>query len=77
MPNGDFRLGPDPGARSDIIYVVGLMGGNAQAIIDRYDQETDVSVQRVLLLCLGQFDLSDADRLPFLFWGFPTEMQLS
>lgn len=77
MPNGNFCPGPDSGVRSDIIDVVGLMGGDAQPIMDRYDQETDVSIQRVLLLCPGQFDLSDADRLPFLFRGFPPEMQLS
>ncbi|MCH2209680.1 MAG: SUMF1/EgtB/PvdO family nonheme iron enzyme [Fuerstiella sp.] len=57
-----LRHSPDPTVRSDIIDRLGPSGVSAETIISRYEQESDVSIRRALLLCLGQFDLPDSDR---------------
>ena len=56
-----LKHSPDPRVRSYIIHWLGPRGGDPHTIITRYKQETDVTIKRALLLCLGEFDES---RLP-------------
>src|SRR5690606_34356208 len=57
---------PDPRVRSYIIHWLSPRGGDAKTIIARYQRETDVTVKRALLLCLGEFELADADKQPLI-----------
>jgi serine/threonine protein kinase/formylglycine-generating enzyme required for sulfatase activity len=61
-----LKHSPDPRVRSYIIHWLSPRGGNAAAIIARYKQETDVTIKRALLLCLGEFELSDSDKQPLI-----------
>ena len=45
----------DPRVRSYILHWFGPRGGNPKTIIARYKVETDVTIKRALLLCLGEF----------------------
>ncbi|MGI9516084.1 MAG: formylglycine-generating enzyme family protein, partial [Pirellulaceae bacterium] len=56
----------DPRVRSYIIHWLSPRGGDANAIITRYETETDVTIKRALLLCLGEFVLSDTDKEPLI-----------
>jgi formylglycine-generating enzyme required for sulfatase activity len=58
-----LKHSPDPRVRSYIIHWLSPRGGDAQTIIVRYEQETDVTIKRALLLCLGEFELSDKQPL--------------
>ncbi len=57
-----LRHSPDPRVSSYVIHWLAPRGGDPQAIIAWYEKETDVGVQRALLLCLGEFDET---QLPF------------
>ena len=64
-----LRHRPDPRVRSYIIHWLSPRGGDAQALIDRYEVETDVTIKRALLLCLGEFDekkLPQSERKPLI-----------
>ncbi|MGE0758275.1 MAG: SUMF1/EgtB/PvdO family nonheme iron enzyme, partial [Pirellulaceae bacterium] len=61
-----LKHSPDPRVRSYIIHWLGPRGGDPQAIIARYEQETDVTIKRALLLCLGEFELADSDQRPVI-----------
>lgn len=61
-----LKQSPDPGLRSSIINWLGPRGGDVQTVISRYEQESEVSVRRALLLCLGEFELSDSARQPLI-----------
>ena len=54
-----FKHRPEPRLRSYLIHWLSARGADPQLIIDRYPQETDVTAQRALLLCLGEFEESD------------------
>ena len=56
-----LKHSPDPRVRSYIIHWLSPLGGDPKEIIARYKQETDVTIKRALLLCLGEFNKS---RLP-------------
>lgn len=56
----------DPRVRSKIIHWLSPRGGNAATIISRYKQESDITIKRALLLCLGEFKLSDAEKQPLI-----------
>lgn len=49
----------DPRVRSYIIDWSAPRGVESRTIIDRYEQESDVTIKRALLLCLGEFELKD------------------
>ncbi|MGI9517348.1 MAG: formylglycine-generating enzyme family protein, partial [Pirellulaceae bacterium] len=49
---------PDPRVRTYIIHWLSPLGGNPHQIIDQFERETDDTVKRALLLCLGEFDES-------------------
>ncbi|REJ87172.1 MAG: hypothetical protein DWQ34_25680 [Planctomycetota bacterium] len=55
-----LKQGPDPRVRSYIIHWLSPRSGdfNVETVIDRYRSETEVSIKRALLLCLGEFDES-------------------
>lgn len=46
----------DPRLRSYIIHWLAPRRANPRTLIARYHQETDLSIQRALLLCLGEFE---------------------
>ncbi len=58
---------PDPRVRSYIIHWLSPLGGDPQPIIQRLDNELDVTIRRALLLTLGEFSeaqLPAAQRQP-------------
>jgi serine/threonine protein kinase/formylglycine-generating enzyme required for sulfatase activity len=50
-----LRQGPDPSVRSHIIDRLGPAGTDPGIISTRLDTETDDSIRRALILCLGEF----------------------
>ena len=56
----------DPRIRSYIIHWLSQRGGDPAAVTARYSTETDVTIRRALLLSLGEFSLSDAERQPLI-----------
>ena len=64
-----LRQTPDPRVRSYIIHRMSPLGGDPNTIIARYHLETDPTIKRALLLCLGEFDeseLPEQDRVSLL-----------
>ena len=61
-----LKHSPDPRVRSYIIHWLGPRGGTVNQIIARYESETDVTIKRALLLCLGEFELSESDKQPLI-----------
>jgi formylglycine-generating enzyme required for sulfatase activity len=60
-----LKHSPDPRVRSYLIHRLGPMGADAKAIVQRLDEEGDVSIRRALLLSLGEYgdkEFSLADR---------------
>jgi formylglycine-generating enzyme required for sulfatase activity len=53
-----LKHSPDPRARSYFIHWLAPLDGDPKTIIARYQQETDVTIKRALLLSLGEFDES-------------------
>ena len=53
-----LQHGPDSRLRSTIIHGLSPLGADPMVLVDRYQRETDVSIQRALLLSLGEFSLS-------------------
>ncbi|MGI9517026.1 MAG: formylglycine-generating enzyme family protein, partial [Pirellulaceae bacterium] len=51
-----LKHSPDPSLRSYIIHWLSPRGCDPATIVQRYLQETDVSIKRALLLSLGEFD---------------------
>src|SRR5262249_48269813 len=45
---------PDPRVRSYLLHRLGPLGADAAAIVQRLDEEPDVSIRRALLLSLGE-----------------------
>ena len=61
-----LRHSPDPRVRSYIIHWLRPRGGDSASIIARYEQESDVTIKRALLLCLGEFELADSEKQLFV-----------
>ncbi len=60
-----LKHSPDPRARSYLIHRLAPLGADAQAIIQRLKEPSDVTIRRALVLSLGQFgekDLSPNER---------------
>ena len=53
-----LKHSPDPRLRSYLIHALARMGANPQPLMARYTIESDVSIRRALLLCLGEFNES-------------------
>jgi formylglycine-generating enzyme required for sulfatase activity len=56
-----YRHRPDPEARSQLIWRGGLLGLDPAVLVQRLDEEKDVSARRALILALGEFT---AEQLP-------------
>jgi formylglycine-generating enzyme required for sulfatase activity len=50
-----LKHSPDPRARSYLIHRLSPLRANAEAIIQRLDEEPDVTIRRALLLSLGEY----------------------
>jgi formylglycine-generating enzyme required for sulfatase activity len=50
-----LKHSPDPRLRSYLIHRLSPLGADANAIIKRLDDETDITIRRALLLTLGEF----------------------
>jgi hypothetical protein len=60
-----LKHSPDPRARSYLIHRLSPLGADPKAIIRQFDEESDVSIRRALILSLGEFgeqDLSPDER---------------
>ena len=63
-----LKHSPDPRVRSDLIHKLSPLGADAQAIVKRVNEETEITIRRALLLSLGEhgekdFSLED-DMIP-------------
>lgn len=56
IPWNMLQQGPDPGIRSYIVHRLGPCGVDPEAIVNRFQQETDPSTKRALILGLGEID---------------------
>jgi serine/threonine protein kinase/formylglycine-generating enzyme required for sulfatase activity len=54
-----FRHRPDPEARSQLVWRSGLLGVDPGRLVQRLEEETDVSARRALILALGEFREKD------------------
>jgi len=64
-----LKFSPDPRVRSYMIHWLGPLGGDRQAIVQRFDAEPDATIRRALVLTLGEFteaQLSAAGRQPLI-----------
>jgi formylglycine-generating enzyme required for sulfatase activity len=61
-----FRHSPDPRVRSYIVNWFNQLDGDPATIVTRYRHESDITIRRALLLCLGDFD---ASQVPASEWG--------
>jgi formylglycine-generating enzyme required for sulfatase activity len=64
-----LKHSPDSRARSNFIQWLSPLGGDAQTILRRFNEEHDVSIRRALLLALGEFSekqLPVAERAAFV-----------
>jgi eukaryotic-like serine/threonine-protein kinase len=64
-----LKASPDPRVRSYVINWLSPLGGDPQAILQRLEIEPDVTIQRALVLSLGQFteaQLPAAQRQPLI-----------
>jgi formylglycine-generating enzyme required for sulfatase activity len=50
-----LKHSPDPRVRSYLIHRLGPLGADAGAILDRFEEERDLTIRRALLLSLGEF----------------------
>jgi serine/threonine protein kinase/formylglycine-generating enzyme required for sulfatase activity/energy-coupling factor transporter ATP-binding protein EcfA2 len=50
-----LKHSPDPRVRSYLIHRLSPLGADANALLKRLDEETDVTIRRALLLSLGEF----------------------
>ena len=56
-----FRLSPDPELRSQLIWHTGLLAVDPRLLVQRLEQEKDVSARRALIVSLGEHT---AEQLP-------------
>lgn len=64
-----LKHSPDPRVRSYLIHRLSALGADAGAIINRLEEEPDITIRRALLLSLGEFgekELSPASRTSLL-----------
>jgi formylglycine-generating enzyme required for sulfatase activity len=50
-----LKHSPDPRTRSYLIHRLSPLGADAEAIVKQLDCESDLTIRRALLLCLGEF----------------------
>jgi hypothetical protein len=64
-----LKHSPDPRVRSYLIHRLSPLGADARAIIKRFNEESDITIRRALLLSLGEYsekDLSPDNRKALL-----------
>lgn len=61
-----LKHSPDPRVASYIIHWLAPREGDARVVLEWYERESDVEIQRALLLCLGEFT---AAQLPMALRG--------
>ncbi len=64
-----LKHSPDPRARSYVIHWLGPLGADPRTIVQRFDEENDVTIRRALLLALGEFteaQFPQSDRPPWI-----------
>jgi formylglycine-generating enzyme required for sulfatase activity len=64
-----LKFSPDPRVRSSLIHWLGPLWGDPQLIVQRFDDEPDVTIRRALVLILGGFtesQLSAHQREPLI-----------
>lgn len=57
-----LKHSPDPRVRSFLIHRLGPLGADPRAIVRRFNEESDVSARRALLLSLGEFGEKELPR---------------
>jgi formylglycine-generating enzyme required for sulfatase activity len=57
-----LRRRPDPRTRSYLIHQLARRGADPGRLIERLEQDKDVSIRRALLLALGEFELPAGER---------------
>jgi formylglycine-generating enzyme required for sulfatase activity len=50
-----LRHGPDPSRRSHLVHALGRLRTEPAIVLKRLETETEISVRRALILCLGEF----------------------
>jgi serine/threonine protein kinase/formylglycine-generating enzyme required for sulfatase activity len=50
-----LKHSPDPTVRSYLLHRLGPLGADARTVVQRLEEETDVTIRRALLLSLGEF----------------------
>ncbi len=64
-----LRHSPDPRTRSYLVHLFSPLHAEAKVLLQRLEEETDVTIRRALLLSLGEFDdqaLPEAERGPLM-----------
>ncbi|MDG2222409.1 MAG: SUMF1/EgtB/PvdO family nonheme iron enzyme [Rubripirellula sp.] len=61
-----LKQNSNPRARSYLIHWLSRRGGKPDWVIARYAKETDVTIKRALLLCLGEFEWRPAESFPLI-----------
>jgi serine/threonine protein kinase/formylglycine-generating enzyme required for sulfatase activity len=51
-----LKHSPDPTVRTYLVHRLGPLRADASALVRRLDEESDVTIKRALILCLGEFD---------------------
>jgi hypothetical protein len=51
-----LKHSPDPRVRSYLIHRFAPLGADARAIVNRLDEEPDMTIRRALILSLGEFE---------------------
>jgi formylglycine-generating enzyme required for sulfatase activity len=54
-----LKHSPDPEVRSYLIHRLSPLGADAEAILKRFEEEPDITIQRALLLSLGEYGEKD------------------
>ena len=54
-----LKHSPDPRARSYLIHRLSPLGADGRAVVKRWEEESDITIQRALLLSLGEFGEKD------------------
>jgi formylglycine-generating enzyme required for sulfatase activity len=54
-----LKHSPDPRVRSYLIHRLSPLGADARAIIKRFNEESDITIRRALLLSLGEYSEKD------------------
>lgn len=60
-----LKHSPDPRVRSYIVHWLQPRGASFQSLLARYQEESDVTIKRALLLSIGEFNVAESEREEF------------